>query len=421
VFVVYNIKTKDLYTSTFYTTVKIAFLFRKKAETGRKTKMVKTYKLSCKSCGKSYRTGLKQAERIKVILKTNPDYLKQYQCQSCSRGVTSTPKVTVKKTPESEVQEKLIERTTFEVSKDKVEVKKDVVEVKIKPRYDLSEYIPKSATKSYVHRQFGKRRKGSKLIKDIEVLQYHLDSKDPLMKNVLYIGETGTGKTALVEWFCWKNKLPYYRLVMNGGTTAEDIVGQMIPNPNGEGLVFVEQVLVKMMRQGGVFVFDEINAGQRDILHILNSLTDRERKIMVTQNDGEVVRAVDNFLVVACMNPPNEYEMNELPKSLKSRFTPYYFDFDLKIDEKVLGKGEDKLIEFTKKIRQARDNGIIETPLSTRDLIQFKTLRNTLGYEIAKQMLINKFQNGEKSEVKTEMEVCLEQSNILNKDGDTDE
>lgn len=378
---------------------------------------MKTYKLTCKSCGKSYRTDSRRGERIREMLKTNPDYLKQYECQSCSRGVTSTPKVTVEKKTRPEVQEKLVERTTFEVSKDKVDVKKDVVKVKIKPQYDLSEYIPKTATTNYVHRQFGKGRSGK--IKDSDLLQYHLDSKDPLMKNVLFIGETGTGKTALVEWFCWKNKLPYYRLVMNGGTTAEDIVGQMIPNPNGEGLIFIEQVLVKMMRQGGVFVFDEINAGQRDILHILNSLTDRERKIMITQKDGEVVRAVDNFLVVACMNPPSEYDMTELPKSLKSRFTPYYFDFDIKIDMKVLGNDEKKLIEFTKKIREARRNGIIETPLSTRDLIQFKVVRDTLGYEVAKQMLINKFQNGEKAEVKTEMEVCLEKSTIL--DGEQDE
>jgi len=358
-----------------------------------------TYKLVCKTCGKSYRTDSRRGARITETLKTNPDYLKEYQCRNCSRGKTPVVKT-----------EKLERKTVVLNAKTKnVEVKVDWV--------DLKDHIPKENS-GYIHRYFGK---GKEKIKDTDFLYkcYQADGKiknHEVLKNVLLVGETGTGKTQLVEYFCYVHKLPYYRIVMNGGTTAEDVVGQMIPDDK-EKWKFAEQVLVRMMRKGGVFLIDEINAGQRDILHILNSLTDRERKLILTQKDGEVVRAVDNFLVIACMNPPDEYDMNTLPKSLKSRFVVQIFDYDIKVDKKVIGKGafQSKLIEFTKKIRKARDNGIIETPLSTRDLVQFMTLKNTFGYSVAKDCMIANFQNGEQAEVKTQLEVCLEKSNILDK------
>lgn len=341
-----------------------------------------TYRLTCSVCGKSYQSDKKRGARITKLLEKDPDYLKNYRCRSCKKGTPKEVKISV-----SEKGKKV-----------DIEVK----ELEIDD--SLNDFIPKTCEK-YYHRHFGK-------VKDEDILKYHLNSKNPLMKNVLFIGETGTGKSLCVRHFCYKYNLPYYRVVMNAGTTVEDIIGQNIMDEEGK-FKFIYQVLIKFMKNGGVFVFDEINAGQKELLHILNSITDFERKAVVTQHKGEVIEASDNFLVVACMNPPDEYDLSQMSKSLKSRFTPYYFDFDEEIDKKVIK--DKKLLEFTKQVRLARVNKQLETPLSTRDLVQFQEIRSGLGYDLAKEIMVNKFNNGEKEVIRTMLETHLEKSQILNK------
>lgn len=364
-----------------------------------------TIRIVCSSCKASYQTDAKRALKIKVILVTQPDYLKNYKCRKCSSGIAPIIKVSKAKkaiSPPAKPAKKKADKIK-QAKEDKIMI--DNREIVIDD-VDIQEYIPTNSERYIPRKIMG--------VYDHDILMWHLKQTDPLKKNVLFVGDTGTGKSLSTWNFCYTHKLPTYRVVMNAGTTTEDIVGQMVMDETGK-FKFEYAVLVKMMQKGGIFVFDEINAGQKEILHILNSVTDFARRIAITQNKGEVVKACDNFLVVACMNPPDEYDLEEMSISLKSRFMPYYFGYDEKVDREVLGKHENKLLEFAKAVRQAKTNSQLKTPLSTRDLLQFVGLRDGLGYDIAKHMIINKFNNGEKQVVTTLIETYMEKSDILAK------
>lgn len=360
-----------------------------------------TFRLTCQSCRKSYQTGNKQGEKIKKILITQPDYLKTYKCRKCASGKFASAVTTIKP-----ARKRASKKSTPAQAQNKADTL--VVDNRqiIIDDVDVLQYVP-IACERYIPRKI-------QGVYDQDILMWHLKQINPLRKNVLFVGDTGTGKSLAIEHFCYVNKLPTYRLVMNAGTTTDDIVGQMVMNEDGK-FKFEYAVLVKMMEKGGVFVFDEINAGQKEILHILNSITDFARRIAVTQHKGEVVKACDNFMVVACMNPPDEYDLEEMSISLKSRFMPYYFGYEEKVDKEVLGKHEAKLLEFAKAVRQAKINNQLKTPLATRDLVQFVALRDGLGYDLAKHMIIQKFNNGEKQVVTTLIETYMEKSDILNK------
>ena len=344
---------------------------------------MKTYKIECKICGKYYQSDKRRAKAIEKKLAENKNYLKEYVCKSCRSG---------DKRPNPEIAT---------VSVDVPNKGHVVAQMDISP--DVEQYVPKEPV-NCVQRYFGKSKNK---ISVSDLIDKHFNSTSPMMKNVVFIGETGTGKSLSVYDWAYKRKIPYYRYVVSGGTTGEDLIGQMVIDENGKWK-FHYQVLIKMMIHGGVFVFDEINAGQREIMHLLNSITDFERIAIVTQHKGEIIKANKNFLVVATMNPPREYGLNTLSPSLKSRFIPYSFDYDIKIDEKVLGKGEKNLLNFATKVRIARENGLIETPLSTRDLVMFQTVRDEISYEVAKDMLISKFHKEEQSEIRTQIEIFLE-------------
>lgn len=359
--------------------------------------MAKTFKVSCTACGKWYWADNRRNLQITERLKKDPDYLKNYKCLDCRAGkIVGRGKVKAKAKPKTQT----VEVTVNVPNKGHVNAEMQVSD-------DIKQYIPIEPVKC-VERYFGK---GKGRISVSKLLDKHFNSSNPMMKNVNFIGDTGTGKSLAVYNWAQKRKLPYYRYVVSAGTTGEDLLGQMVIDEDGKWS-FNYQVLIKMMMHGGVFVFDEINAGQREIMHLLNSITDFERIAVVTQHKGEVIKASEKFLVVATMNPPKDYGLTPLSPSLKSRFTPYTFNYDARVDAQVLGKGESDLLEFAKKVRLARDNGVLETPLSTRDLVMFKTIRDEISFQVAKEMLISKFHRDEQSEIKTQIEVFLEKPEV---------
>jgi len=137
-------------------------------------------------------------------------------------------------------------------------------------------------------------------INDVEVFTRAYKHK----MNILLVGETGTGKTHAVRDFCHKNKLPYFPLNLTESTQVEDLVGQMIPDEKG-GFKWVDGPLTRFIRYGGVIVVEEINAANAGVLFVLHSILDDQRRLCITQKDGEVVTAHEDFWFVASL-PKNE-------------------------------------------------------------------------------------------------------------------
>lgn len=156
--------------------------------------------------------------------------------------------------------------------------------------------------------------------KTLETLAYALRENIP----TLLIGETGVGKTSAIRYLAAKTNSNLRRVNVNGSMTAEDFVGQMLvrSTPTGSETYWKDGVLTECMRQGYWIVIDEINAASAEILFALHSLLDDDRYIVLTDHhEREIVRAHDNFRIVATMNPPERYAgTKELNKALMSRF-----------------------------------------------------------------------------------------------------
>jgi len=215
-------------------------------------------------------------------------------------------------------------------------------------------------------------------------------------KNTLLEGPTGSGKTMAIRWLARKLRVPYMRVNLNGGTTVEDLVGQWIYKDGG--FTWSDGVLTRMMRYGGIFVADEINAAPTEILFVLNSVLDDERKVVLTQKDGEVVTACDDFWFVATMNPENLYEGTKmLNEALRDRFQVVLeYDYSREVEKKL--ELTDDLLEIAKMLRERNDE--IRTPVSTRALVQFKENCELFGLRLAREMFVQKFHVDERKIVR---------------------
>ncbi|KAI9068715.1 midasin [Trametes sanguinea] len=84
--------------------------------------------------------------------------------------------------------------------------------------------------------------------------------------------------------------------------------------------------LVEAMRNGDVFLLDEISLADDSVLERLNSVLESGRTIVLAERGGSdeeipAIKASDNFKFVATMNPGGDYGKKELSPALRNRFT----------------------------------------------------------------------------------------------------
>jgi len=256
---------------------------------------------------------------------------------------------------------------------------------------DLLPLIPKDV-KEYIPRRITSEKE------DIQILKEAYKNR----QNTLLIGPTGAGKTHAVRMVAKELSIPYVRLNLNRMTTVEDFVGQWVPKKGG-GYEWNDGMLTRLMRHGGVVVVDEINAAPPEILFVLHSVTDDERQIVLTQKDGEVVKAHPDFWFVATMGP-EYYGTEKLNQALKDRFEiVLQYPYDINIERQLL-KNE-WLVRAAEKLREQKE---IKTPVSTRMLLQFERNEEIYGTELAVEILISKFESEEQEVVREILEPFIE-------------
>jgi midasin len=84
--------------------------------------------------------------------------------------------------------------------------------------------------------------------------------------------------------------------------------------------------LIEAMRGGDVFLLDEISLADDSVLERLNSVLEPARTIVLAERGGDdldhsAIQALDNFKLVATMNPGGDYGKKELSPALRNRFT----------------------------------------------------------------------------------------------------
>lgn len=216
----------------------------------------------------------------------------------------------------------------------------------------------------------------------------------------LLIGDTGCGKTYLVRWLAQELGKKLVRVSLNRDITVNEVIGKWLINK--AGTFWVDGVLTQAMREGHWIVFDEINAALPEILVCINAVLDDSKAIVLSEKDGEVVTAHEDFRFFATMNPPDLYAgMSELNKALLSRFSiTLHVDYPNAAHEVEVAKlnGVDEtvgsfMVDTVRIIRKLREQQKTSYICSTRDLVSWARVASanssTVG-ETFKWSILNK-------------------------------
>jgi len=241
---------------------------------------------------------------------------------------------------------------------------------------------------NYIHRKIENTT-------DMEIIKGAYDRQ----KNVLLTGPPGCGKTHSARHFAYENKLPYASVELHGGVEISDLIGQWVPTEVAGMFKWVDGLLTFMVRNGGVFVAEEVNYMPSDFSSKLHGLLDKQRRLVLTEKDGEIVHANPKFCFIACMNPGAE-GTHPLTEAFQDRFdVALCYDYDEKI-EKQLIKNE-KLLTLASKLRTMYyNNREISTIVSTRMLLQFEDNVQQFGTSVAERIFYDKFEMDEKGKIK---------------------
>ncbi|KAJ2886267.1 AAA ATPase midasin, partial [Coemansia asiatica] len=92
--------------------------------------------------------------------------------------------------------------------------------------------------------------------------------------------------------------------------------------------------LVQAMRQGDVFLMDELNLADDSVLERLNSVLEPSRTLVLAEQAGATTLAAHaGFEFVATMNPGGDYGKRELSPALRNRFTELWAPTTTDVDD----------------------------------------------------------------------------------------
>ncbi|XP_069109146.1 midasin-like [Argopecten irradians] len=155
---------------------------------------------------------------------------------------------------------------------------------------------------------------------------------------VLLVGDTGCGKTTVCQLYAALKNTRLHNINCHLHTESADFLGGLRPcrshdQNQGEGELklfeWVDGPLVISMKEGSMFLVDEISLADDSVLERLNSVLEPERTLLLAEKGGgnshhdevDNVVAKDGFQIFATMNPGGDFGKKELSPALRNRFT----------------------------------------------------------------------------------------------------
>lgn len=121
-------------------------------------------------------------------------------------------------------------------------------------------------------------------------------------ENIMLVGPAGCGKTYTAALAAEALGLNFYSISLTQGTPESHLLGRSIPNLTTGEEVYVEADFVRAFTKGGVFLLDEMDAGNDNCLLAINTaLANNEMSLSARTTETRVKRHED-FICIASAN-----------------------------------------------------------------------------------------------------------------------
>lgn len=180
---------------------------------------------------------------------------------------------------------------------------------------------------------------GSKKLKGVQHEQFqNLLTIVNVGQPVLMVGPAGTGKTFGAALVAEALNLEFYSISVGSQTSKSDLQGYLDANHN-----YVRTQFREAYEKGGVFLLDEADAGNSNVLILLNAALSNGYMAF----PDKMVKAHANFRMIATANTfghgaSRQYVgRNQLDAATLDRFSVLTWDIDDRVEAQMAGAAED--------------------------------------------------------------------------------
>lgn len=184
---------------------------------------------------------------------------------------------------------------------------------------------------------------------------------------VMLVGPAGTGKSHAAEQTAQVLGLPFYAMSVGAQTSKSDLIGYMDAMKN-----YVTTPFRKAYEEGGLFLLDEIDAGNSNVLIQLNAALANGYMSF----PDEMIRRHENFRFVASANTfglgaNRQYVgRNQLDAATLDRFVTLQWDIDNNVEESLAighyGPSWLSVVRMVREYVESRELRVVVSPRATQ-------------------------------------------------------
>ena len=201
----------------------------------------------------------------------------------------------------------------------------------------------------------------------------------------LLVGPAGCGKTKLASDIARALKSPFGAISGSGGATESQLIGRLLPTGEAGKFEYHSSPFVKLYETGGLFLFDEVDAFDPNMLLVLNQATANGGFFVEARTDSPYVKRHEAAHIIASANTYGTGSgalyvgRNALDAAFLDRFYVVEMDYDRELEAEI---GHSQVVSWVWQKRDAIKASKLRRVMSTRT-IQKMTAAFEAGLDMA--------------------------------------
>lgn len=204
--------------------------------------------------------------------------------------------------------------------------------------------------------------------------------------NIMLVGPSGCGKTYIAAKLAEALGLEFGAQSCSAGISESQFVGWLLPTGKGGEFVHIPAVFVERYEKGGVFLLDEMDSSDANLLTFLNNALANGFFFLPQRHKKPLVKRHPDFIAIGAMNTFGHgadamyVGRNQLDASTLDRFRVgmITMDYSKEVEESL---AQPELLEWAWKLRAAIRKKSLRRIMSTRTIEDMSKMHLNVGWQ----------------------------------------
>lgn len=202
--------------------------------------------------------------------------------------------------------------------------------------------------------------------------------------NIMAVGPTGCGKTHVAGMVADALDLDFASISCTAGMSESALLGWLLPGEGGS-FEYVESDFVRLYENGGIFLLDEVDASDENVLVIINQAISNDGFHLPQRRGNTFVKRHPDFVLMAAANTfgtgadMRYVGRNQLDAATLDRFRAgmIFMDYSDRVEEAII---DSEILAWGRELRTNIRNANLERDMSTRVMKDLTKMKDAYGW-----------------------------------------